>query len=273
MRSPIAIMTAIIRKFRRKRKLSSELHSRWGDVSITYPTEGSWSQRDQPSSIKMDSAPEMPPGQRRRHSSPEARHRESASSRPETTLQPGDSEERGSSVDSAMTIPTGHYDAKLRSRPAKDLPTQNPEKRGMGSEHKGLVNPWDEMCSSDEDEEDVIPPPKEPKRLPRALHPLKLNAHMDDYSRASKSPPLSVTSRMRRCSQQSSVTELTASASGTMSSKHTSFTSSVPSVPSEDRQMPYSPFQEQKLVRRTKPLETEPVREQQLVPSYDELYG
>ncbi|RHZ72902.1 hypothetical protein CDV55_101905 [Aspergillus turcosus] len=274
MKSPIAIMTAIIRKFRTKRKLSSELHSRWGDVSITYPTEGSWSQRDQPSSIKMDVAPQMPSEQPRRHSSPEARHRESASSRPEPTLQPEDSEERGSSVDSAMTIPTGHYDAKLRSRPAKDLPTQkSPEKRGIGSEHRGVVNPWDEMCSSDEAEEDVIPPPKGPKRLPRGLNPLKLNAHIDDYSRASKSPPLSVTSRMRRCSQQSNVTELTASVSGTMSSKHTSFTSSVPSVPSEERQMPYSPFQEQKLARRTKPRETEPVREQQLVPSYDELYG
>ena len=59
MKNPLAIMTAIIRKLRRKRKLSSELHSRWGDVSITYPTEGSWSQWDQPSSINMNVAAEL----------------------------------------------------------------------------------------------------------------------------------------------------------------------------------------------------------------------
>ncbi|KAF7170178.1 hypothetical protein CNMCM5623_002693 [Aspergillus felis] len=275
-------MTAIIRKLRRKRKLSSELHSRWGDVSITYPTEGSWSQWDQPSSISMNIAPEISSEQRRRHSSPEARHRESNSSRPEPTLHSGDSEGRESSVDSAMTIPTRHYDAKLRSRSTKVQPTQKiSEHRGIVSEQKGLVNPWDEICTSDEAdeaEEDVIPPPKGPKRLPRELNRLKLNAHMDDLSRASKSPPLSVTSRMRRRSQQSSGTEPTASVSGTTSSKHTSFTSSVPSVPPEDpRHMSYSPFQEQKLARRSKPRETEPVREPvrepELVPSYDELYG
>jgi hypothetical protein len=275
MKTPIAIMTAIIRKLRRKRKLSSELHSRWGDVSITYPTEGSWSQWDQPSSINMDVAPELPSEQRRRHSSPEARHRESDSSRPEPTLHSGDSEGRESSVDSAMTIPTGHYDAKLRSRSTKELPPQKiSEHHGIVSEQKGLVNPWDEICSSDEADEDVIPPPKGPKRLPRELNRLKISAHMDDYSRASKSPPLSVTSRMRRRSQQSNVTEPTASVSGTTSSKHTSFTSSVPSVPSEDsRHMSHSPFQEQKLARRSKHRETEPVREPELVPSYDELYG
>ncbi|RHZ62787.1 uncharacterized protein CDV56_107092 [Aspergillus thermomutatus] len=268
-------MTAIIRKLRRKRKLSSELHSRWGDVSITYPTEGSWSQWDQPSRINLNVAPEMPSEQRRRHSSPEARHRESSSSRPESTLHSGDTEERKSSVDSAMTIPTGHYDAKLRSRSTKDLSTQKvSEHRGIVSEQRGLVNPWDEICSSDEAEEDIIPPPKGPKRLPRELNRLKLNADMDDYSRASKSPPLSVTSRMRRCSQQSNATELTASVSGTTSSKHTSFTSSVPSVSPEDsRHMSCSPFQEQKFARRPKPREAEPVREQELVPSYDELYG
>jgi hypothetical protein len=275
MKTPIAIMTAIIRKLRRKRKLSSELHSRWGDVSITYPTEGSWSQWDQPSSINMNDAPELPSEQRRRHSSPEARHRESNSSRSEPTLHSGNSEGRESSVDSAMTIPTGHYDAKLQSRSTKELPPQKiSEHHGIVSEQKGLVNPWDEICSSDEADEDVIPPPKGPKRLPRELSRLKLNAHMDDYSRASKSPPLSVTSRMRRRSQQSNVTEPTASVSGTTSSKHTSFTSSVPSVPSEDsRHMSHSPFQEQKLARRSKHRETEPVREPELVPSYDELYG
>ncbi|PKX92956.1 uncharacterized protein P174DRAFT_421983 [Aspergillus novofumigatus IBT 16806] len=251
-------MTAIIRKLRRKRKLSSELHSRWGDVSITYPTEGSWSQWDHPSSINMNVAPELPSEQRRRHSSPEARHRESNSSRPEPTLHAGDSEGRESSVDSAMTIPTGHYDAKLRSGSTKELPRRKSHS----------------TAEFDEADEDIIPLPKGPKRLPQELNRLKLRAHMDDYSRASKSPPLSVTSRMRRRSQQSNVTEPTASVSGTTSSKHTSFTSSVPSVlPEDSRHMSHSPFQEQKLARRSKHRETEPVREPELVPSYDELYG
>ncbi|EAW10306.1 uncharacterized protein ACLA_047750 [Aspergillus clavatus NRRL 1] len=174
-----------------------------------------------------------------------------------------------------MTIPTGYYDAKVRNR-SKKSPTQIVTECRGPCEQPSFAHPWDDLDSSDEANEDVMPAPKgsAESRVEPGLIRSTSNTYIDPFSRVPKSPPLSVTSRMRRCSEHSTITELTTSISGTASSKHTSFTSSVPSVPSEDpRNLSCSPFHEKKLARRSKPREPESVRGQELVPSYDELYG
>ncbi|RAL05965.1 uncharacterized protein BO80DRAFT_421154 [Aspergillus ibericus CBS 121593] len=259
-------MTAIIQKLRRKQKLSSELHSRWGDVAITYPTGGSWNQWDHSSA-----------GGHSASTDPERRHGSLELNRSATTPRIGSqirSGARAPSVDSAMTFPTGHYDARVGSRIRRK---NQPSSPGIG-----LAMPMDspvecdQSCSdeSSEDEEDATAVPA-PLNVSRDRNPSN-GEESDAYSRASKSPPLSVTSRMRRYSVQSNSTEPTISGPGTTSSKHTSYTSSAPSNPSEDPR-PHvhrlSTQHEKKPVRRPKPepltLPTQP----EMVPSYDELYG
>ncbi|KAI9042646.1 uncharacterized protein KD926_005252 [Aspergillus affinis] len=274
MKSPRRIMTAIIEKLRRKRKLSSELHARWGDVSISYPTEGSWSQCQSSGGVP-NAFPTRPSEQSRRHGSLDVLDRPAGSSRMPTPLRSGD---RKASVDSAMTIPTGHYDAKLRGRSKTKPPyPHSPRAWEAGSDE----------YSADEDEEEDVPSALGDCRGRYHHHPPHSTSRVgfrdeDPYARASKSPPLSVTSRMRRCSLQSTGTEPTTIPT-TASSKHSSFVSSVPSMPSEeprsyhpvhqDKKPPQQPQQQPPPPRRTKPREADPVRRQELVPSYDELYG
>ncbi|KAE8394686.1 hypothetical protein BDV23DRAFT_146945 [Aspergillus alliaceus] len=267
MKSPLAIMTPIIQKLRRKRKLSSELHSRWGDVAITYPNAGSWSQYEQSTVGTPNSMPGKSLDQCRRHGSFDSLHPQGRSSRNSSTLPSGDFKERKSSTDSAMTMPMGHYDAKLRGRSKKKLPA--PTSRVGQRPHPQVQDSSDE-CSTDEDEGSVSNPSGPKGRHLKDVSRTK--AHEGDaYSRASKSPPLSVTSRMRRCSLQSATTEPSPSIPATSSSKHTSYTSSVPSVPSEEPRPVTRPISHDvKHLHRSKPA---PVAEHELVPSYDELYG
>ncbi|KAE8382942.1 hypothetical protein BDV26DRAFT_287984 [Aspergillus bertholletiae] len=258
-------MTAIIQKLRRKRKLSSELHSRWGDVAITYPNAGSWSQYEQLSEGTLPSSmPAKTLDQCRRHGSLDSLDRYGHA----PTLPSGNFKERTSSTDSAMTMPTGHYDAKLRGRSKKKAPPRSPI---VGHEANPTArNGFYE--SSDDEEEDSVSGLNSPKgRYPRDRSRTNSREEGDAYSRASKSPPLSVTSRMRHCSLQSATTEPTASLPATSSSRHTSYTSSIPSLPPEDPRLGHRPSpRDTKLMNRPKPA---PVAEQELVPSYDDLYG
>jgi hypothetical protein len=260
-------MTAIIRKLRRKRKLSSELHSRWGDVSITYPNAGSWSQCEEFAVGTPNSMPGRTLDHCRHHGSLDSLDRQGNSSRNPCTLPLGEPKERTSSTDSAITIPTGHYDARLRGRSKKKPPPPGPN---LG--YKTNSDMQDDSDESSADEEGSISPLSNPKeRYQRDMPRTKVSREGDSYSRASKSPPLSITSRMRRCSLQSTTTETSPSMPPASSSKHTSYTSSVPSVPSEDPRLGHRPIShDSKNARRSKP---PPVAEQELVPSYDELYG
>ncbi|GAD93489.1 conserved hypothetical protein [Paecilomyces variotii No. 5] len=47
-------MTKVINVFRRERSQRAPLHARWGDVGITVPTEGSWSQFDNPHKARRE---------------------------------------------------------------------------------------------------------------------------------------------------------------------------------------------------------------------------
>ncbi|RAL15969.1 uncharacterized protein BO97DRAFT_337343 [Aspergillus homomorphus CBS 101889] len=229
-------MTNLMQKLRRKRKLSSELHSRWGDVSITYPNGGSWNQWDQASAGVRTSDGEHEHRQNSAESS-----RCASSPRIGASIQGTSRDARAQSVDSAMTIPTGHYDARVGSQGAAAPPPLN-VLSGRHQPSSGRPNPYDDA---------------------------------ELYSRASKSPPLSVTSRMRGCSAQGCVADSPVSMPGTVGSRHNSYTSSVPSNPSEDHRIPgiipsSSTLAERRASRRSK---QEPLRAQEMVPSYDELYG
>ncbi|KAE8352605.1 hypothetical protein BDV28DRAFT_165425 [Aspergillus coremiiformis] len=261
-------MTPIIQKLRRKRKLSSELHPRWGDASITYPNPGSWSQYEQSGVGTPNLMPGKASDHYRRHGSLESVHLPGHSSRNSSTVPLGDFKERKSSTDSAMTMPTGHYDARLQGRSMKQshLP-------GPGVRHQPHPNIGDSSDESSADEkEGPICGFHDPKmRYHRDMSRPKAYEGGEPFSRASKSPPLSVTSRMRRRSLRNGTPEPPASMPATSSSKHTSYTSSVPSVPSEDPRLgPRPTSHDAKYSRRSK---AAPVAEQELVPSYDELYG
>lgn len=274
MKSPLQIMTAIIKKLRRKRKLSSELHSRWGDVSITYPNEGSWSQCEQQPAGTVPIAnahanPGRSPTRSWRHGSADSLDRHSNSSRIHGILRSASPEERDPSTDSTTTIPTGYYDSRVRGR-SKRIPPP----LGSSSEQRNAHSPHHHPPG-----DIYVDRGDSPSDSPRGSHPTdqshsRAKDEPDPYSRASRSPPLSVTSRMRRCSAQSSTTEQTPSMPNTASSKHTSFTSSAPSVPAEDPRLGYhAKYHEKKQPRRSKPREADPVRRQELVPSYEDLYG
>ncbi|KAJ5090638.1 hypothetical protein N7532_009322 [Penicillium argentinense] len=94
-------MANLMKKFKRKRRLSSELHSRWGDPAISYPNQGSWNQRHQP--------PALPPA-------PPLCHRRirgaNGSSPQHMDVQPNSN--RGDSV-----IPKGYFDENIRHRAGK----------------------------------------------------------------------------------------------------------------------------------------------------------
>ncbi|EAU34427.1 predicted protein [Aspergillus terreus NIH2624] len=263
-------MTAIIKKLRRKRKLSSELHSRWGDMSITYPNEGSWSQCEVPPGAVSNAARGQSPMRSWPHGSAESLDRYNHSPPIHGVLRSASPEERHSSTDSAATIPTGYYDARVRGRSKRIPPplgsTSGQRRHSHDSLRDDVLYPGDGTGSA--------PGGSRGDRLSDEKHHRRARDDADPYSRASRSPPLSVTSRMRRHSAQSSTTEPTPSMPNTASSKHTSLTSSLPSVPMEDiRPAPLAVYHEKKQPRRSKPREADAVVRQELVPSYEDLYG
>ncbi|KAL3473429.1 hypothetical protein BJX99DRAFT_198412 [Aspergillus californicus] len=257
MKNPVKIMAAIIQRLRRKRKLSSELDSRWGDMSISCPNQGSWSQHEgtslRASPVSARSSDNDQPW------SPT--HGESSDRY--TPAKGGYQEGRKASVESPLAIPTGHYDAKLprrsrlKPRPSKPQPLQRAP--------INLPKAWEERNfgdnSADEADDNVS-----------ALGSPRGKQSADDtHSRGSKSPPLSVTSRMRRFSGQSTATDPIFSIPGTASSQRTSFSLDDP------RLARHTPHHEKKPPQRAKAhdaRDAEPTpASQQLVPSYDELYG
>lgn len=265
-------MTTIIRKIRRKRKLSTELDSRLGDVSISYPNEGSWSQGGQPSGCMVNSKPGSPSEQGQRPGSLESLGRNSASFRRATKPSPSGTDGRNVSIDS---FPTGHYNANIRSRSRMSHRERPGTGLGIGVLRDGY-SAWDDASSDDLSSDDEARDTHSHGRC-RSGQYFNVGTEGTDYSRASKSPPLSVTSRMRRHSHQSTM-EPSTFIPGTTSSRHTSSTSSAPTVSTEDSRIGYSshrhyPFPEKKHMRRPKPLELEAVKGPELVPSYDELYG
>lgn len=270
-------MAEIFRKIRAKRKTSSELDSRRGDVSISSPNQGSWSQGDQASPGFMTSPRLRSPSeqgqqqQQQRHGSLDSqRERRSPSFRGTPRPSPSSPDDRATSIDSASTIPTGHYDASVRSRRqstrrAQGLPKQPPGPGlGIGILRNGC-SVWEDASSSDDGlSDDENGRGTGTRRRSNTTNSnngryLTVNADKNDCSRVPKSPPLSVTSRMRPYSYEPTASSMLPRTEG---SRYTSLTTPcTPAIPHE------GPNQEKKHVSELA------TKRQELVPSYEDLYG
>ncbi|KAL2216718.1 hypothetical protein M432DRAFT_641616 [Thermoascus aurantiacus ATCC 26904] len=309
-------MTAILRTFGRKRKLSSDMHSRWGDVSITSPNEGSWSQL--PSNVNSGLARNADYGARHTRGydtlegGVDSRHRPgkskpSKASRFISRLCSRDPGVQEFPQDSTAAIPRGHYENGSRfqskARAERGPHSFRNEESGRAVNHTtsgepvsketGVFDPGDRFSSRADDGDDEASPTSNIEKALNEVPGVEENGHrhhktaespQDGHEsrlpRTSRSPPLSVTSRMRRGSEQNTATGQTASSAGTTSSRHTSFTSSSLSSPSPLPEPPqitkiaYNPsFRDKKHSGRSKRRNSEWIGTQELVPSYDELYG
>ncbi|KAL6238874.1 hypothetical protein BDW75DRAFT_227668 [Aspergillus navahoensis] len=238
-------------RIRRKRKVSSELDPRWGDMAISSPNEGSWSQYGASSRTSPVSAGSFDRDHEPKHSSgepiqPHITKGDEAKSRNEVTVN-------------SLNMPTGYYDSKLR----RQKKTRAPKAQPVQPKPITLPKSWEEKFgdSSADEAVDNVSTLGSPQRR-------KID---DANSRGSKSPPLSVTSRMRRHSGQSTTTDPIFSVPATASSQRTSFSADDPRLA---RHTPLPPQPDKKpsqgLKVRDAVLNT---ASQELVPSYDDLYG
>lgn len=305
-----------MKRWGKKRTLSSEMHSRWGDVSITSPNEGSWSQHSS-SSVNIGATLNVDygSGHTRRYDSLEGgghsesrphseKSKSSRASRFISKLCPKDSGIEESMHNSMVVIPRGHHETGTRYqsearlehgrhnfRNEESIPVVNGTTADeLVSKETEMFDPGYRFSSMANDHDDEVSPTSIEKSL-HEVQRVEENGNGSQkspespqegpesrLSRGSKSPPLSVTSRMRRASQQSTTGQITLS--GTMSSRHTSYTSSSVSSPSplpatpQITKIAYNPaFRDKKNARRSRLWEPERVGAQELVPSYEELYG
>ncbi|KAJ5949131.1 hypothetical protein N7454_000715 [Penicillium verhagenii] len=295
-------MASFMKRFKKKRRLSTELHDRWGDPAISYPNEGSWNQWNQTSGFSplvisnqiihniMVHLLCNPP-----------QNQDWDGFNPHTIQQshPPESIQKGSN------FPKGYFDANIR-RPVVKTSTLRPPFPGLGidgTQHvirreipdiDSMDDPAaDESCDEDEDEEDEERDTLGDSRclalrgcatedtVPRHV----VRDDCDSFDRAAKSPALSITSRMRRVSIQSSTTQASSVAG---SSRRTSYTAassvSAPSLPPDTpRYPPQAISHAMKMVqpekrppvprRKTREPEPTPPTRQEMVPSYDDLFG
>ncbi|KAJ5201907.1 uncharacterized protein N7498_006570 [Penicillium cinerascens] len=285
MTNLLKAMANLMKKFKRKRRLSSELHSRWGDPSISYPTEGSWNQRDQnsglPSTTHAEPCHRSQPDESRRYISIGDVPAHNIG-RP-NDLGPHSINTRDTSA--GLPIPKGYFDENIRRQAERG---RRPRARGLGidSTRQGVGetqdNLDDESCDEEDEERDRVGDPGDARHrgyaeISRPSPQLDCDSYID---RSSRSPPLSVTARMRRISTQSSTTEPECSVAGTTSSKHTSYTAassvSAPSLPPDTPRYAFNsmhPASDKRHAPRPRYQEPEPAVHHEMVPSYDELYG
>ena len=290
-------MAGLMKKFKRKYRLSTEMHDRWGDTAISYPNEGSWNQWNQPSGFVANASANIEPP---RHAEPDQpRHHAPIASVPP---QEGWKEFNYQHVHTpelqhdTSNIPKGYFDENIRRRPDRGS-VSKPQMRGLGIEstrhevqpNRDLDMHMDDDCSSDscdEDEErDTLGDARGLIHRGYTTGDIPRYTAKDDYTygdRPAPSPSLSVTSRMRRASTQSSATQAS-SIAGT-SSRRTSYTAassvSTPSLPPNTPRHVHPPTHsahsthpEKRHAPRPRPREPEQTARQQMVPSYDELYG
>ncbi|KAL5000075.1 hypothetical protein BDV10DRAFT_183666 [Aspergillus recurvatus] len=253
MKNPLKIMTTIMHRIRRKRKVSSELDPRWGDMAISSPNEGSWSQYGASARTSPVSAGSFDRDHGPKHSSGEP-------FQPHIT-NGDDAQSRNEVPVNSLNMPTGYYDSKLRRQKTKTRP---PKAQPVQPKPITLPKSWEEKnfgdSSADEAGDNVS-----------ALGSPRMRGTDDANSRGSKSPPLSVTSRMRRHSGQSTSTDPIFSVPATASSQRTSFSADDPRLA---RHTPLPPQPDKKPSQGLKVRDAVPnTASQELVPSYDDLYG
>ncbi|KAL4899790.1 hypothetical protein BDW74DRAFT_107753 [Aspergillus multicolor] len=253
VKNPLKIMTAIMHRIRRKRKISSELDSRWGDMAISSPNEGSWSQYGASPKTSPVSAASFDHDHGPRPVEP-----------PEPYTFNGIKAGVANDVPvNSLNMPTGYYDAKLQRQKTK---SRAPKVQPVQPKPITLPKSWEEKkfgdSSADEAGDNVS-----------SLGSPRKRGTDDANSRGSKSPPLSVTSRMRRYSGQSTATDPIFSVPGTASSQRTSFSADDPRL-ARHPPLPLPAQPDKKPPQGPKVRDGEPnTASQELVPSYDDLYG
>lgn len=289
-------MANLMKKLKKKRRLPSELHARWGDPSISYPNEGSWNQWNQPSRFVANATTstfqETHPDESRRYAVVGT-----ISSQDSGSLKDCGSQGLGrrDSTQGPSTIPKGYFDESIRHRNGRAHSPQI-ETLGVAGTSHGLPDGHDaaaddESCDEEDEEQDTLGDPGGWNHQAYTNGDIPCHSERDCYDpygeQASRSPPLSVTSRMRRISMNSATTEHSASVVGTASSRHTSFTAassvsvpaSVSSLPPETPRHVFSGIQPLHIEKRNasrardREPQPEPAVRHEMVPSYDELYG
>lgn len=285
MRNPFKVMASLIKKFKRKRRLSSELHDRWGDTDISYPNDGSWNQWNQQAGFIANAAIQYPQDLNTNQ------HKRYPSAGSDPQRSPGSHKFPGSPNSdptnaSPPPFPQGYYNQNIRRSD-----NSGPNFRGLGistpsahssRESKDPMDAEDSCDELDDEERDTLGDPGEGRIHRNYMTGDLRSSGRDDsaYSdRASKSPALSVTSRMRRSSTQSSATQCSSVAGGSRRGSYTTAASSVsaPSLPPDTPRFAYSGMHsahaEKRPAPRPKLREPDLVSPQQMVPSYDDLYG
>ncbi|KAL1966416.1 hypothetical protein VTN77DRAFT_4558 [Rasamsonia byssochlamydoides] len=285
-------------KWGRKRDLSSSLDARWGDPAISAPNEGSWNEMP-PRKPAVTEPSAVKPNKARRFVT---MLRPKASDSPEH-VETGAASVQGVHIQEQLPhhplVDLRGRDAPTWTRPSRDR-MQRPATRRIQSrtdyrEDTGLENsaedgrPESQSGSECASERESAPPGRINETRTRS-------ADVHKSLPWPKSPPLASTARMRRYSQQSASTsnDLMTPSTGTFSSKHTSVTSATsaasalpllaesppmpkiiavppPSHSYRDHQTGRSATSGRAQKRRDR--DRERVGPQELVPSYDELWG
>ncbi|KAJ5333598.1 uncharacterized protein N7506_007381 [Penicillium brevicompactum] len=285
-------MAALMKKFKKKSGLSTDLHARWGDVAISHPTHGSWNQWDQPSGFVANTPgePSSQYGPDPRYSSVGSFHEPSPTSSIRRSRNRSPPERP---VEASPSFPTGHFDHNIRHHDKNARPSLH----GLGisdllrePSHNASSSVFDDdssssCCDEDEEDRDGLGPAECSPRIYELADTSQPRYHTDDYDIPAKSPPLSVTSRMRPDSIHSYATAPVASRpGGVIHSPRTSYTAgssvSAPFIPSGTLRysLPGHPKSKSTVFpdrrhSRLRPQTPESTVRQEMVPSYDELYG
>lgn len=297
-------------KLGRKRDLSSSLDSRWGDPAISAPNEGSWNEMPPVQPIRTEPTPVKPSKARRFVTM--LRPKASDSTEPvETGAASSVQGVRDTLPHHPLVDLRGHHvptwtaergrdrmpkpDTAGRTQSRTDYRQENTTSYSTPADGRPESRNGSE-CSSEPDESAHINETTAETRARSATDTRKSPPWP-------KSPPLAATARMRRYSEQSmsvSTDRMTPS-TGTFSSRHTSITSAtsatsssaasaLPLLAEESRPVlklaamhpPHPPSHSHRdhqtgksatAGRAQKRRDREPVGPQELVPSYDELWG
>ncbi|CRG90077.1 hypothetical protein PISL3812_07118 [Talaromyces islandicus] len=292
-------MSGNIFKWRKRRQLSSDMDSRFGDVSISSPNEGSWNEMAHTQYIHQQPPETNKAGRLKalfRSNAAEQPVYMNSVQQPAPVVRPERSEVR------VPHHPMVDIEAHKRSMSADGRRGSGGRRTASGQTlvHTGsprsIVDVLDSSscCSSDgDDEEEEEREMKRPsRRRSQSQDSSSQHHHMSRAPRRDirqhRSPPLSSTAVMRRYSSQSnahsSVTNSTPS-TATFSSRHTSMTSAAshshyqhgipPRLPEEVPPVPkIAPSSTRwKKKSRAKASKGSSIGPQELVPSHDELWG
>lgn len=278
-------MAAFLKRFKKKRKLSSELHSRWGDVSITHPTQGSWNQWDQHSGFFASPTGGYP----NMHGNDIAQNASQNFFQPQSPNPSMRQSRRISTHDHSVpcspSFPTGYFDENIRRRDTHRRSVQScgiDDLRRQSSHAIPIAMSIEDtsVSSCDEDEEkDFLGPVGSNPRIHKETDLSSSHDDSEAYDLPAKSPPLSVTACMRSVSDQSYATDPPVSGSGS-TSRRTSYTtassvSATPMLPPNPRPGFHMPQQQSFAheVYLPLPRKVGPPTRHSMVPSYDDLYG